>query len=135
MYIESTCPSQLQIFVYYYTKKLDLINNSKFLTRNTNIHIGSWLSTKVDLLWKNLLMSFNSSPVTEIINTSLQQWKQANVIPLPKTTPPYVGKLRPVSLTSSVAKIAEERVSKFGVDSIQSQYGNQKGNVHHPLPD
>ena len=60
------------------------------------------------------------------------QWKQANVIPLPKTTPPSIDKLRPVSLTSNLAKIAEGRVSKFVVDSIQSQvderqYGNQKG--------
>ncbi len=43
-----------------------------------------------------------------------------------------MDKLRPVSLTSSLAKIAEGRVSKFVVDSIQSQiderqYGNQKG--------
>ena len=76
--------------------------------------------------------------VTDIINTSLQegvvpsQWKQANVIPLPKTTPPSVDKLRPVSLTSNLAKIAEGRVSKLVVDSIQDQvderqYGNQKG--------
>lgn len=79
-----------------------------------------------------------SSPVTDIINTSLQQgivpsqWKNANVIPLPKQTPPSVNKLRPVSLTSSLAKIAEGRVSKFVVESIQPyvderQYGNQKG--------
>ncbi len=41
-----------------------------------------------------------SSPVTEIINTSLQQgtvpsqWKQANVIPLPKNDTPFRGQIK-----------------------------------------
>ncbi|XP_033095921.1 uncharacterized protein LOC117100361 [Anneissia japonica] len=79
-----------------------------------------------------------SVPVTHIINSSLAQgkvplqWKLANVIPLPKQTPHSINKLRPISLTSTLAKIAEKRVSRFVIDTInpfinQQQYGNQKG--------
>ena len=56
-----------------------------------------------------------SQPVTDIVNASLSQvkvpsqWKDANVIPIPKKTPPSVDKLRPISLTPCLAKIAELR--------------------------
>ncbi|XP_072039464.1 uncharacterized protein [Amphiura filiformis] len=78
-----------------------------------------------------------SRPVTNIINASLSQskvptqWKEANIIPIPKQTPPSIDKLRPVSLTSCLAKVAEGRVCKWITDQIQPnidsrQYGNQK---------
>ena len=79
-----------------------------------------------------------SSPVTDIINASLSQckvptqWKEASVTPIPKQTPPSIDKLRPVSLTCTLAKVAESRVCKWITDHIQPridnrQYGNQKG--------
>jgi hypothetical protein len=79
-----------------------------------------------------------SQPVSDIINASLSQslvptqWKEANVIPIPKQTPPSIDKLRPVSLTPCLAKVAEGRVCKWIVDAIQPhvdhrQFGNQKG--------
>ena len=45
-----------------------------------------------------------SQPLTDIVNASLSQgkvpsqWKDANVIPIPKKTPPFIDKLRPISL-------------------------------------
>jgi len=79
-----------------------------------------------------------SRPVSDIINASLSQskiptqWKEANIIPIPKQSPPTIDKLRPVSLTSCLAKVAERRVCKWITDQIQPnidsrQYGNQKG--------
>ena len=76
--------------------------------------------------------------MTDIINASLSQckvptqWKEANVIPIPKLTPPSIDKLRLVSLTCTLAKVAESRVCKWITDHIQPridnrQYGNQKG--------
>ena len=54
-----------------------------------------------------------SSSLTDILNCSYKegvvpkQWKQAIVVPIPKTKPPRVDKLRPVSLTDCFAKIGE----------------------------
>ena len=64
------------------------------------------------------LLQILSIPHYEFIVPS--KWKQTNYVnPLPKTSPP--SKLRPISLTSNLAKIAEGRVAKFIVDSIQDQ--------------
>ena len=79
-----------------------------------------------------------SQPVTDIVNASLSQgkvpsqWKDANVIPIPKKTPPSIDKLRPISLTPCLVKVAEGRVCKWIMDEIHSgvdarQFGNQKG--------
>ncbi|XP_033123197.1 uncharacterized protein LOC117121911 [Anneissia japonica] len=79
-----------------------------------------------------------SLPVSHIINASLEhgvvptQWKEANVIPLPKQTPPSIEKVRPISLTPTLAKFVEKRVSKSIIKAIEpfidsQQYGNQKG--------
>ncbi|XP_072051828.1 uncharacterized protein [Amphiura filiformis] len=54
-----------------------------------------------------------SIPLTDILNSSYKegivptQWKKAIIVPVPKTSPPNVEKLRPVSLTSIFSKIAE----------------------------
>ena len=58
------------------------------------------------------------------------QWKEANVISIPKQIPPLIDKLRPVSLTCTLAKVAESRVYKWITDQIQPRidnklYGNQ----------
>ena len=55
-----------------------------------------------------------------------------NVIPTPKKTPPSIDKLRPISLTHCLAKVAEGRVCKWIMNEIHSgvdarQFGNQKG--------
>ena len=79
-----------------------------------------------------------SLPICNVINASISQgrvpyqWKCANVIPLPKQYPHTIDKLRPISLTSTIAKIAEKKMSKFILDSIRPQldirqFGNQKG--------
>ncbi|KAI8482183.1 hypothetical protein Bbelb_400710 [Branchiostoma belcheri] len=74
-----------------------------------------------DQLSTRILKEFSyelSKPIANILNTSLtkgfvpQEWKDAVVVPLPKTQPPSVEKLRPVSLTSQLAKVAEAFVCK-----------------------
>ena len=77
--------------------------------------------------------------MTDIINTSLVQ----GTVPIingklqmsslyPNRQPPSIEKLRPISLTSTLAKIAEGRVAQHVLKSIQPhvddrQYGNRKG--------
>lgn len=79
-----------------------------------------------------------SIPLTDILNSSYvegvvpTQWKKAHVVPIPKTNPPNIEKLRPVSLTSIFAKIAEGFVCKWILDDIHylidtRQYGNVPG--------
>ncbi len=79
-----------------------------------------------------------SRPISEIINTSLTQGaapiqrREANVVPIPKQTPPSIDKLRPVSLTSCIAEVAEGKIAKIITDTIQPnidkrQYGNRRG--------
>ena len=79
-----------------------------------------------------------SFPVTNILNTSFSQaivptqWKEANVVPIPKQFPPKLQKLRPISLTPLLAKIAEGFICKWVTNAIQPnidvrQFGNQKG--------
>ena len=56
-----------------------------------------------------------SEPVTIIFNTSIKQaqlprqWKEVDVIPVPKTTPvtDIFSDLRPISLTATLSKILE----------------------------
>ena len=79
-----------------------------------------------------------SQPITDIINSSLSegrvpsQWKKAIVIPIPKVVPtPSLDKLRPVSLTPTVAKIAKSFVADWVMPDIEPaldprQYGNRK---------
>ena len=62
-----------------------------------------------------------SGPICSLINTSFRtgyvphQWKVARVTPIPKVMPPTDLKsdLRPISVTSSVAKIAEFFICQF----------------------
>ena len=67
-----------------------------------------------------------SSPLTDILNCSYKgvvpkQWKQAVVVPIPKTKPPRVDKLRPVSLTDCSAKIGEGFVTNWVLEDIQDK--------------
>ena len=80
-----------------------------------------------------------ATPLTHILNTSFQQviapdqWKRATVIPIPKTTPPTIEKLRPISLTDHFAKVAEGFMVKWFLEDLTpkvdpNQFGNRK---HH----
>ncbi|XP_035677313.1 uncharacterized protein LOC118416330 [Branchiostoma floridae] len=79
-----------------------------------------------------------SGPVTDMMNASFKEgyvpqvWKDATVVPLPKSQPPSVDKLRPVSLTSQLAKVTESFVSNWILEDIsasldQQQFGCLKG--------
>ncbi|KAI8519532.1 hypothetical protein Bbelb_027890 [Branchiostoma belcheri] len=65
-----------------------------------------------------------SQPLTLIMNSSLaegrvpQEWHEATVIPLPKTNPPTLNDLRPISLTSLLAKICESFIAKWILTDI-----------------
>ena len=80
-----------------------------------------------------------SQVLCNIINASLfqglvpSQWKCAVIVPLPKMIPtPSLDKLRPVSLTSTVAKVTETFISKWMIQNMSQsldsqQFGNRKG--------
>ncbi|KAI8479105.1 hypothetical protein Bbelb_431700 [Branchiostoma belcheri] len=79
-----------------------------------------------------------SEPFTDILNTSLlegsvpDEWKNAIVVPIPKTTPPSVEEVRPISLTSLLAKVAESFITTWAVSDIlpgidDQQFGCLKG--------
>ena len=83
---------------------------------------------------------FNASMRTGVVPTL---WKQANVIPIPKVTPPtsIESDLRPISLTPTVSKILESFVGhwimEIVADSIDPlQFGGIKGrSTTHVLVD
>ncbi|KAI8509624.1 hypothetical protein Bbelb_120520 [Branchiostoma belcheri] len=79
-----------------------------------------------------------SVPLADVINSSLQQgsvpeeWKNATVIPLPKTKPPSIKELRPISLTSLLSKVAENFICQWTLTDIlpridTQQFGGIKG--------
>eukprot|EP00057_Strongylocentrotus_purpuratus_P010304 XP_011664778.1 PREDICTED: RNA-directed DNA polymerase from mobile element jockey-like [Strongylocentrotus purpuratus] len=77
-----------------------------------------------------------SIPLAHIFSTSLAEgvvpkmWKRAVVVPVPKTTPACIDKLRPISLTDSFAKVFEGFVSKWLMQYIGSQLDNKQfGNI------
>ena len=64
--------------------------------------------------------------------TSPPEWKKAVVIPVPKTTPAVIDKLRPISLTDIFAKIFESFVAKWTLKDLfpnldKRQFGNVRG--------
>ncbi|CAH1248620.1 Hypp8312 [Branchiostoma lanceolatum] len=79
-----------------------------------------------------------STPIANIFNASLhegkvlQAWKEALVVPIPKSHPPIIDQLRPVSLTSLIAKVCEGFVASWVLQNIEnsispSQFGCRKG--------
>ena len=79
-----------------------------------------------------------SVPFTDILYCSFKegivphQWKKAIVVPIPKQTPARIDKLRPVSLTSIFAKIAQGFVSGWVLHDIsdiidKKQFSNVLG--------
>ena len=90
-------------------------------------------------VFKSLAELF-SAPLCCIINTSLctgivpHQWRTSRISPLPKVTPPtdIIKHLRPISITSSLAKIAESFMCRFFNQHFSSyrdpnQFGCTKG--------
>ena len=75
-----------------------------------------------------------ASPLTAIFNSSLregvlpQEWKKANVIPLPKANPPMsVEKdIRPISLTPIAAKVFESLVMKWFDGIVRDQIDDKQ---------
>ena len=79
-----------------------------------------------------------SVPFTDILNCSFKegivphQWKKAIVVLIPKQTTARIDELRPVSLTSIFAKIAEGFVCSWALNDIsdiidKKQFGNAPG--------
>ena len=64
----------------------------------------------------SLLAPFIANPLKTIFETSISQkvfpseWKKAVIVPIPKTNPPMITKLRTISLLPSPAKILEKLV-------------------------
>ena len=90
-----------------------------------------------------------AEPVCCIFNTSVRQgvfpkqWKQANVVPVPKVKPPrnIESDLRPISLTPTLSKLLESFIGRWIVGKIlpsldQKQFGAIKGrSTTHALID
>ena len=79
-----------------------------------------------------------SVPLTNILNASFQQsevpcqWKQAEIVPIPKVHPATILDLRPIALTSYFAKLAESFIAKWLLEDITkhldcNQFGNRRG--------
>ena len=79
-----------------------------------------------------------SVPLTSILNSSFEegivpsQWKKGIVVHVPKQNPFSLDKLRPISLTSIFARVAEGFVSKWMIADIGHaidirQFGNVAG--------
>ncbi|KAI8502148.1 hypothetical protein Bbelb_197360 [Branchiostoma belcheri] len=73
-----------------------------------------------------------SGPLSDILNCSLAQgivpdeWKSAIVVPVPKTKPPSIDQIRPISLTSLLAKIAEGFITQWALSDILPQIDPQQ---------
>ncbi|KAI8513981.1 hypothetical protein Bbelb_083050 [Branchiostoma belcheri] len=78
-----------------------------------------------------------SGPFCELMNSSFRegivprQWKEANVIPLLKTSSPDINKLRPISLTAQLAKHCERFAAHWIMQDISTnldprQFGCRK---------
>ncbi|KAI8493247.1 hypothetical protein Bbelb_292510 [Branchiostoma belcheri] len=79
-----------------------------------------------------------SVPLTDVLNSSLrestvpEEWKIAAVVPVPKTKPPSLNELRPISLTSLLSKVAEKFICQWAMTDIllhidTQQFGGIKG--------
>ena len=78
-----------------------------------------------------------ATPLSLIINSSFKQgkvpcqWKRAIVVPVPKSSPPSIDQLRPISLTDHFAKVAEGFIASWTLQDLipkldPNQFGNRK---------
>lgn len=93
---------------------------------NTNKAAGSDnLHPKIILLFADCIVK----PLTAIYNSSLRQqtfptkWKLSTIIPIPKTTPPCIEKMRPISLLPILGKSLEKLQINFHYEEIVNCYG------------
>ena len=62
-----------------------------------------------------------AAPLTHLINVSIQarrfpkNWKQSVIVPIPKTSPPSINELRPISLLPIPSKICEKAILNSGL--------------------
>jgi hypothetical protein len=67
-----------------------------------------------------------SNPITHLINTAIEQrtvpdlWKVADVCALPKTSPPNINELRPISLLCLPSKLMEKAILHHDTTVLQS---------------
>ena len=115
-------------------------------------HINIYKSNGPDKIPNWFLRDFSvwlAEPLSAIFNRSVRTgvmptlWKQANVNPIPKITPPtsIEHDLRPISLTPTVSKILESFVGQWIMDLVSDsidkyQFGGLKGrSTTHALID
>ena len=76
-----------------------------------------------------LLADIIAAPLTEIFHRSLtngilpSKWKEGLVVPIPKTNPPRLDKLRMITLLPTPSKILERLVLESVKEQIQPLYG------------
>ncbi|KAI8483655.1 hypothetical protein Bbelb_385930 [Branchiostoma belcheri] len=89
-----------------------------------NGYLTSCLDMRPDVvpLGKALYTTFLTPPrcewVPDFEGSVPDEWKNAIVVPIPKTTPPSVEEVRPISLTSLLAKVAESFITTWAVSDI-----------------
>ena len=80
----------------------------------------------------SLLASFISSPLKVIFDTSISQrtfpkdWKKGIVVPIPKTNPPRLDKLRSITLLPSPSKILEKLVLQRIAEDVEPLFGKHQ---------
>ena len=116
--VNEKLPDQYVISVCTTYKALDSIKANKATGPD---NIPAWVLRN----YANVLVP----PLTAIFNNSLREgvlpkeWKMANVIPLPKTSPPVsIEKdIRPISLTPIAAKVFESIIMKWLDETIEGE--------------
>ena len=116
--VNEELPDQYLISVYTTFKALESVKANKATGPD---NIPAWVLRN----YANVL----APPLTAIFNNSLRkgvlpmEWKMANVIPLPKTSPPVsIEKdIRPISLTPIAAKVFESIIMKWVDETIEGE--------------
>jgi hypothetical protein len=137
-YVAATDDHQYTILPYEVFRKLEAINIRKAPGPD---QLPNWfLRDMAFALAEPLCWIFNSSIKEGVVPTI---WKQANIIPIPKSKPPksIEQDLRPIALTPTISKILECLVGKWIVSAIsdridKKQFGAIKGrSTTHALVD
>ena len=77
-----------------------------------------------------LLAPYISGSLKAIFDRSIadgefpQDWKRAIVVPIPKTSPPILQKLRTISLLSTPSKIFEKLILNSVISQIEPLFGD-----------
>ena len=103
-----------------------------FILSSLNLkHLNHVVQNNPDQISPKLVKEFASYelsvPFTDILNSSYSesvvpvQWKKAIVVPIPIQQPPSIDMLRPVSLTSKFAKVAEGFITNWVLEDIDDK--------------